>query len=669
MPTEPVMPSSDEPSTQTPDVEQDDETPEAASPETLAVPEEQATSGDGDSHVEETMPAEDLIDEEPEVPVDGSADLTEPLEMPEPPQRSLSTTPLSDVDVEAESVPPPLDTGTLVGERYQVTSLLNSAPGANTYRVLDTQGYRRCWACGTGNSLPGDIYCVECGAELAGRHYRLQELFIESSIPEGESTPPIPIPAAILGNNVPGVSHVYDTLQSADDGTVYVIWEEDYGQPLSSWLPSEPGGDARQVSANTPNLDALGEEQVLTWMAQAAEMLTQLHTQAVVGCRFTLDNLLVQPGDRLLLLDPTGCLSSDKGDEQQRQAAQTADIRNLATELERLYVAVRDMSGQRKLGAKEQGPGVTTGPLPNAMNPAVVLTEAKEGVYPTAEDFARALKSLYEASKPQTDLLLWSGRASDVGKVRQINEDSVMTLEATALEHEGNLPVGLYVIADGMGGHQSGEVASSIAARTVGAVINSSLLGSMVSGDPVAHDPATCMTLLRQAVLEANRRISDLARERHSDLGTTLVAALVIGNQLTVANVGDSRAYVWHDGKISPITKDHSLVAQLVEAGQITQEDIYTHPRRNEIYRALGDARISDEEVDVFSHRLQPGDSLLLCSDGLWDFVRDPAIEAIVGKEGMDPQHACEALVDEANRNSGEDNISVVLVRVMGGAA
>jgi len=182
----------------------------------------------------------------------------------------------------------------------------------------------------------------------------------------------------------------------------------------------------------------------------------------------------------------------------------------------------------------------------------------------------------------------------------------------------------------------------------------------------VAHDPASCMTLLRQAVLEANRRIAELARERHSDLGTTLVAALVIGNQLTVANVGDSRAYVWHSGKISPITKDHSLVAQLVEAGQIEPEDIYTHPRRNEIYRALGDARISEEEVDVYSHRLQPGDSLLLCSDGLWDFVRDPDIAAVVSKEDMGPQEACKTLIDMANRNAGEDNISVVLVRVMG---
>ena len=585
----------------------------------------------------------------------GVEETTEPLKGAAPSPSSLSTTPLHDADAVIDITPSALDAGALVGERYEVVSLINNTLDANNYRVLDTQGYRRCWACGTGNSLPGDIYCAECGAELAGRHYRLQEFFATLDL-ESETGPPIPVPPPILGNEIAGVSHVYDTLQSSEDGVVYVVWEEDSGQLLSSWLPG----------SDTTHTDALGEEQVLTWMAQAAEVLSQLHSHAIVGCPLTLQNLLVQPGDRLIMLDPTGCILADTGDEQERQAAQVADIRNLATELERLYMAVRDMNDKGGVaGAREQSSVVMTGPLPNAANPAVVLTEAKEGVYPTAEDFARALKSLYEASKPQTDLLLWSGRASDVGRVRQINEDSVMTLEATALEHEGNLPVGLYVIADGMGGHQSGEVASSIAARTVGAVINSSLLASMVSGDPVAHDPSSSMTLLRQAVLEANRRISELARERHSDLGTTLVAALVIGNQLTVANVGDSRAYVWHDGQISPITKDHSLVAQLVEAGQITRDEIYTHPRRNEIYRALGDARIGEDEVDVFSHRLQPGDSLLLCSDGLWDFVRDPDISSILSSSDNDPQSLANALVAQANMNGGEDNISVVFARVM----
>jgi protein phosphatase len=305
-----------------------------------------------------------------------------------------------------------------------------------------------------------------------------------------------------------------------------------------------------------------------------------------------------------------------------------------------------------------------TGPLANMLNPAVALAKAREGSLPTAEAFAKVLREIYEASRPLRNLQLWSGRGSDVGQVRQINEDSVLTFEATVLEHEGGLPVGLYVVADGMGGHQSGEVASSIAVRTIVAVVNSSLIGPMLAGDPVACDPITCANLLRQAVMEANRRISDLARERHSDLGTTAVAAILVGNQLCVANVGDSRAYSWHDGQVTPITRDHSLVAQLVAAGQIKPEDIYTHPRRNEIYRALGEARLVDSDVDVFTRRLQPGDGLLVCSDGLWDFVRDPDISAAINT-AAEPQAICQTLIDLANKNGGEDNISAVFVRVV----
>src|SRR5207253_7576261 len=103
-----------------------------------------------------------------------------------------------------------------------------------------------------------------------------------------------------------------------------------------------------------------------------------------------------------------------------------------------------------------------------------------------------------------------------------------------------------------------------------------------------------------------------------------------VGSQLYVANVGDSRTYIWREGQLAAITRDHSLVAQLVAAGELTPDEIYTHPRRNEIYRALGDPHLTSEEVDIFTHRLQAEDSVLMCSDGLWDFVRDPAINEII---------------------------------------
>ena len=436
------------------------------------------------------------------------------------------------------------------------------------------------------------------------------------------------------------------------------------------------------------------EEQALAWMVQAADLLARLHAENIVGCSLELANLLVQPGNRLSLLDPSGCRpldDPDEPDDQARAGLELSDVRTLAARLEEWYMAVRKDAAQPPEGlapmptsapAANNGaegdplpaqpvqapmvPAYTmTGPLGANLNTAVVLARAREGSLPTAESFADTLRDLYEAAKPLTNLEIWSGRASDVGQVRKINEDSVLTLEATVLEHEGYLPVALYVIADGMGGHQNGEVASSIAARTVGAMVNSSMLGPLVAGDPVARDPETCARLLQEAVLEANRRITDLARERHSDLGTTLVAALLIGNQVTIANVGDSRAYLWHDNGLQVITRDHSLVMQLVAAGELALDDIYTHPRRNEIYRALGDARLTEEEVDIFALRLRPGDGLLLCSDGLWDFVRDPDIAAALAAPGADPQSVAFTLVDRANLNGGEDNISVIFARVL----
>lgn len=637
------------------------------------------------------------------------------------PSQGPSTTPLAVVDAPAgtSTTPlpglggpptPPLELGTLLGGRYEVVVFMSSLGNTNVYRVLDQQGFRRCWACGSTSSAPGDMYCVECGAQLSGRYYRAQEF----SAPQEESpdaslqtteelasdptTNPehalersegselatansnsnpsltIPLPEAILANRVAGVVQATDAIAAPELGRVYVVWEEAYGRTLSSWLPDAGADIFSQIQAEQSgqlSVDEPGDEQALAWMAQSAEILANLHSEGIVGCNMELSNLLVQIGDRVVLLDPSGCRQAEEADTS---SARASDVRALAGELERWYMSVRKDTGALPTAEDQSGPAPSngkmvvatefTGPLANMLNPAVALAKAREGSLPTADAFAKVLHEIYEASRPLRNLQLVSGRATDVGRVRQINEDSVLTLEATVLEHEGGLPVGLYVVADGMGGHQSGEVASSIAVRTIVAVVNSSLIGPMLAGDPVACDPATCANLLRQAVMEANRRISDLARERHSDLGTTAVAAILVGNQLCVANVGDSRAYFYHEGQVTPITRDHSLVAQLVAAGQIKPDDIYTHPRRNEIYRALGESRLAEADVDVFTRRLQPGDGLLVCSDGLWDFVRDPDIAAAINA-ATEPQAICHTLIDLANKGGGEDNISSIFVRVV----
>jgi protein phosphatase len=144
-------------------------------------------------------------------------------------------------------------------------------------------------------------------------------------------------------------------------------------------------------------------------------------------------------------------------------------------------------------------------------------------------------------------------------------------------------------------------------------------------------------------------------------LGATVTAALIVEGQAFIANVGDSRTYLVRDGKIERVTRDHSLVERLVEMDQITPDEVYEHPSRNLIYRSLG-AGHSEVDVDIFIERLQPGDVLLLCCDGLWEMIRDPELLRII-TENEDVEQACDRLISTANANGGEDNITAVLVR------
>ncbi|EFO79549.1 protein phosphatase 2C-like protein [Oscillochloris trichoides DG-6] len=249
---------------------------------------------------------------------------------------------------------------------------------------------------------------------------------------------------------------------------------------------------------------------------------------------------------------------------------------------------------------------------------------------------------------------------SDVGMVRKINEDTYYTGEFTTAD--GSIGT-LLLVADGMGGHQSGEVASQLAAKTVKTVLGQGL------SQEVPQDDAGWHTLLRQAVLNANERIYQQSRSQDGRrMGTTLTVALITERRAHIAHVGDSRAYLINaagvgseQGTWVQLTSDHSLVARLVDIGQLTPEQARQHPQRNMIYRSLGtDAHV---EVDLLSQALAPGDTLLLCSDGLDTHVEDAEIAQIVLKEQSE-NRACEHLIALAKQRGGKDNISVVIARV-----
>ena len=246
------------------------------------------------------------------------------------------------------------------------------------------------------------------------------------------------------------------------------------------------------------------------------------------------------------------------------------------------------------------------------------------------------------------------GMAQSTGVERTHNEDSLFVLQGNAAGLEAMPEFGLYIVADGMGGHRSGEVASSISVRAVSRRLFEDSILQLMSIDPLT-DVVPLQDLMRIALEEANLAVV----ERVPGGGTTLTAVLHLGHQITIGHVGDSRAYILTDSEARPITRDHSLVKRLEELGQLRPEEAEVHPQRNVLYRAIGQG--ANLEVDVFTLPIPRDSHMLLCSDGLWGVVPDQELRRIVSLAET-PQEACDRLIDAANAAGGPDNISAVLV-------
>lgn len=236
----------------------------------------------------------------------------------------------------------------------------------------------------------------------------------------------------------------------------------------------------------------------------------------------------------------------------------------------------------------------------------------------------------------------WHG-VSERGRVRLQNEDSYSGLTFGEWS--------LFVVADGMGGHDAGEVASSIAVQTVCREI----------GEGMKQQNHDLLGLIEHAVQQANNQVNREGASKGSNMGTTLSLALLTGDTATVASVGDSRVYWLESGNLIQVTEDHSLVASLVKSGELTKEGARNHPRSNILYRTVG--RPERIAVDTFRVALKKDGILLLCTDGLWGEVSDESIRDILASHD-DVRAAGEHLVATANEQGGKDNITAVVVRV-----
>ncbi len=250
------------------------------------------------------------------------------------------------------------------------------------------------------------------------------------------------------------------------------------------------------------------------------------------------------------------------------------------------------------------------------------------------------------------------GIASDVGSIRTNNEDACFGMKWHSITVDNRPDFGLFIVADGMGGHLDGERASGVAVQTLAAAMLESIYVPMLRDFKAGSSP----TIL-EALVNASERANRAVIKRVPGGGTTLSAVAIVGNLAYLVHVGDSRAYVMHEDKIEQLTTDHTLVQRLIELKELTLEEAENYPQKNVLYRAIG--QNEQLKMERLVRTLPPGCQMLICTDGLWDMVGEDTMRD-VALGASSPQAACDNLVRIANERGGADNITVIIFKVPG---
>lgn len=286
-----------------------------------------------------------------------------------------------------------------------------------------------------------------------------------------------------------------------------------------------------------------------------------------------------------------------------------------------------------------------------------LFQQALEGEgFTSGTELAEQIRAAMNSSFSTFNLVYQTGQRTHPGQMRSNNEDSLLCLTLSSVKQGISQPIGLYAVADGMGGHDAGDLASSLAIQVIAQKASAELFGLQNRSENELSD------WIKRTVQAANQAVFEARQAAKSDMGSTLACALMMGDKVCIAHIGDSRVYQFREGALLQLTTDHSVVQQLVTIGKISSKEAREHPQRNVIYRSLGEN--SQVEADVSIQRVQPGDMLLICSDGLNSMLEDEKIQILI-RESPSPQVACDYLVDAANLAGGEDNISIILINVI----
>jgi serine/threonine protein phosphatase PrpC len=548
-----------------------------------------------------------------------SAEATE-AQAPPPEGLESDTRPLAEAGVAFA----PLPEGALLRDgRYVVLEVRTADEQSNLYLVEDIVPVNLCPNCQEASD-PQERFCAFCGADVSG----LDPLYMHYLALERADEQAFAAEAQLLAMRL-----THPALLLPRD----VFVEAPYGAPRHYLVgPEFPPQPAASLSV-TQKLN-----QVLDWGVSLSQALGYLHRHQVTLGGGGLDYVAVDGGQAywaqlgMAYVVPPEARAQSTGYFSQ-------DVRGLARALFCLATGQSDYVPETDLPE----------PVATVFGQALGSPEG----FADAAAFGAALEEALQDLRRPASVTLVVGYCTDVGQERSLNEDSLLTLDLTPVFRSKSATVGLYAVADGMGGHEAGDVASQAAITAVAQMAIRDVLRPAAAGEPLP-DLGEWLTKASQA---ATKVVYDRRLEVGSDMGTTLVMALFVGDTATVSNVGDSRAYHLKPDGIVQVSVDHSLVERLVATGQITPEEAADHPQKNVIYRVIGDK--ASVENDIYEQRLAPGEALLLCSDGLDGMVDDDQIWHI-WRTSTSPQEASRRLVEAANEAGGVDNITVVIVQV-----